>query len=227
MNAQRIKAIIVLVLTVLAFAGTHAWRPTMRLADSRPKVNLEAMFPKAFGAWTLDERMPAQLVSPDAQALLNQIYNQTLSRTYLNREGDRIMLSVAYGGDQSDGTSAHFPEVCYPAQGFQLLSKQISDLPLGQHAIPVRNIVAKLGGRIEPITYWVVVGERIALTGTQQKLAQLSYTTRGVIPDGVLVRVSSIDADSVHAFRMQGAFVADLARALPERDRSFVVGAGH
>lgn len=227
MTPQRIKAIIVLVLTVLTFAGARAWRPTVRLADGRPKVNLEAMFPKAFGAWAVDEHMPVQLVSPDAQALLNQIYNQTLSRTYLNSEGDRIMLSVAYGGDQSDGTSAHLPEVCYPAQGFQLLSKQTSDLPLGQKAIPVRNIVAKLGVRIEPITYWVVVGERIALTGTEQKLAQLSYTTRGVIPDGVLVRVSSIDPDTARAYRMQAAFVADLARALPARDRSFVVGADH
>jgi EpsI family protein len=227
MKSQRIKALIVLVLTVLAFAGARAWRPTVRLADARPKVNLQAIFPKTFSSWMIDERGPMQLISPDLQALLNKIYNQTLNRSYVNSSGDRIMLSVAYGGDQSDGTSAHMPEVCYPAQGFQLLSKKTSELMLGQKSFPVRNLVARLGSRVEPITYWTVIGDRIVLTGTEQKIAQLAYTTRGLIPDGVLVRISTIDTDPVRAYRTQAGFVEDLASALSAPDRVFVFGAGH
>lgn len=224
MTAQRIQAVLVLVLMLLAFAGAQAWRPHTRLADTRPKVDLETLFPKAFADWTVDDRMPVQLVSPDTLAMLNKIYNQTLSRTYVNSKGERIMLSVAYGGDQSDATRAHRPEVCYPAQGFQMLSSQNTQLNLGTHQLPVRQLVAKLGNRSEPITYWITVGERITITGTEQKLAQLSYSTRGVIPDGMLVRVSSIDPDSAAAYRLQDGFVMAMARAIPAAARPQVLG---
>ena len=224
MTTQRIKAAVVLVLMLLAFAGAQAWRPHTRLADTRPKVDLETMFPKAFADWTVDDRMPVQLVSPDTLAMLNKIYNQTLSRTYVNSKGDRIMLSVAYGGDQSDATRAHRPEVCYPAQGFQMLSSQNTQLNLGTHPLPVRQLVAKLGGRSEPITYWITVGDRIAITGTQQKLAQLSYSTRGVIPDGMLVRVSSIDADINGAYSRHQSFIGALVKAIPEPQQPQLIG---
>ena len=79
-----LKALLALLLMLAAFAGAQAWRPTSRLADTRPKVELETMFPKAFGDWRVDDRMPVQLISPDTQAMLNKIYNQTLSRTYVN-----------------------------------------------------------------------------------------------------------------------------------------------
>lgn len=224
MNARRVSALIALVLMVLAFAGARAWTPTQHLADTRPKVDLETMFPKSFADWKVDDRMPVQLVSPDQAAVLNKIYNQTLSRTYVNARGDRIMLAVAYGGDQSDATRAHRPEVCYPAQGFQVLSSQKSTVDTPFHPLRVQQLVAKAGGRIEPITYWVTVGDRITVSGTEQKLAQLAYSVRGVIPDGMLVRVSSIDADSAKAYELQRSFVASLSRALSDDVRPQVIG---
>ena len=224
MTSPRIKALLALLLMLAAFAGGQAWRPTTRLADSRPKVDLETMFPKAFGDWRLDERMPLQLISPDTQAMLNKLYNQTLSRTYINTQGERIMLSVAYGGDQSDATRAHRPEVCYPAQGFQLNDRQDGALALGDRTLRVRRLVTQLGGRIEPLTYWITVGERITISGTEQKLAQLSYSTRGVVPDGMLVRVSSIDRDSAKAYQLQQAFVVDMAHAIPPALQAQVIG---
>ena len=225
MKAVQIKAIVALVLMVAAFAVAQAWRPTAHLVDSRGKANLEGMFPKAFGDWAVDEGMPVQLIAPDTQAMLNKIYNQILSRTYLNRStGERVMLSVAYGGDQADATRAHRPEVCYPAQGFQIIDDQRGATDSSEHQIKVRRLVAKLGGRVEPITYWIMVGDRIALSGTEQKLAQLSYTTRGVIPDGMLVRVSTIDSNAQKAYGVQDAFIAQMTRGMTPESRSRVVG---
>ena len=224
MTSQRIKAFVALVLMVAALAAAQAWRPTARLADTRAKVELETMFPKAFGDWRVDDRMPVQLIAPDTQALLNKIYNQTLSRTYVNRQGDRIMLSVAYGGDQSDATRAHRPEVCYPAQGFQIDASRDNVLDLTGHKLRVRQLVSRLGARVEPITYWVTVGERIALSGTEQKLSQLSYSTRGVVPDGMLVRVSSIEPDAQKAFPMHQAFLAEMARAIAAESLAQIIG---
>ena len=34
-------------------------------------------------------------------ALISKIYNQTLTRTYVNLRNERIMLSIAYGGDRA------------------------------------------------------------------------------------------------------------------------------
>lgn len=224
MSGRRLKAVVALVIMVLAFAGANAWKPTHHLSDMRPAIDLEAMFPKSFGGWQVDTRIPVQLVSPDVAALLNRTYNQTLSRVYTNRNGDRIMLSVAYGGDQSDGTRAHRPEVCYPAQGFQIVSSDTQVLEAPPSPARVRRLVAKLGSRVEPITYWVVVGDQIALSGTEQKFHQLEYSVKGVIPDGMLVRVSSIDHDAERAFQTQGSFIADLAKALRVEDQPQIMG---
>jgi len=225
MTVTRIKAVIAFVLMVSAVAAAYFWRPTVHLADSRAKVDLEQMFPLAFGDWKVDKFLPVQLVAPDVAQLLATIYSQTLSRTYINSQGQRIMLSVAYGGDQSDATRAHRPEVCYPAQGFQIIANQTGVVNAGAHPLRVRQLVAKAGGRVEPISYWVTVGDRTVLSGTEQKLAQLSYSTRGVIPDGMLVRVSNIDANSVLAYQLHGSFISQMTSAMSESVRDRIVGA--
>lgn len=224
MIQQRVKAFIVLVLTLLAFAGAQAWRPTMHLSDTRPKVELETLIPPAFGEWEVDNRMPVQLVSPDTQAMLNKIYNQTLSRTYVNLKGDRIMLSVAYGGDQSDGTRAHNPEVCYPAQGFQISSRHEGTFSIGNQKLRVRQLVAQQGNRVEPISYWIMIGDHVTLSGTELKLVQLSYSTRGVIPDGMLMRISSIEPNAAKAYLVHQDFVVQLSKAVKSDLLAQVIG---
>lgn len=224
MTAARWKSALVALLAVLSALVAHAWRPTQHLADMRPKLDLAQLFPRSFAGWTEDTRGPVQLVSPDQQAVLNKIYNQTLSRTYVNAAGERVMLSVAYGGDQSDGTRAHRPDVCYPAQGFQIRSDRAGTVSAGTHQVRSRLLVAQQGSRIEPITYWTVVGERIALSGTEQKLAQLAYSTRDIIPDGMLVRVSTIDANSERAYAVHRKFIEELATSVSGVNRARVFG---
>jgi EpsI family protein len=209
------------------FAGSalgFGMRPRKHMADELGMPDLEAMFPKQFGPWREDTRVPVILPSPDVQALLDKIYNQVLSRTYVNAEGQQIMLSVAYGGDQSDGTSAHRPEVCYPAQGFVITDNRLTSLQIGRRQLPVRQLIGKLGPRVEPITYWVVVGGEVVTTGIGQKLAQMRYGLRGVIADGMLIRVSNIDANSSQAFRIQARFVVDMLQAMSAVNRARAVG---
>ena len=224
MSGLRIKAFIAMCLMVASAAAGHLWLPTQHMADSRPKFELESVFPKQFADWTVDERMPVQLVSPVTQALLSKIYNQTLSRTYVNSKQQRIMLSIAYGGDQSEGTRAHRPEVCYPAQGFEILSSEFGSVKTPDHAVRVRRLVAKLGPRVEPITYWVVVGDHIALSGTEQKLQQMRYSLQGVVPDGMLIRVSSIDREERDAYQLQDGFIEEITSALTPEYRRRVTG---
>ncbi|MFT7772006.1 exosortase-associated protein EpsI, B-type [Roseateles sp.] len=225
---MRFNRVVVGLMTVLMLASSGAARymtPTEHLADKVGKPDLESLFPRQFGNWRIDANVPVILPAPDVQARLDAIYNQVLSRTYVNDRGQRVMLSVAYGGDQSDGTRIHRPEVCYPAQGFQILSNKIGhvDLP-GHEPLKVRHLESKLEQRFEPITYWVVVGDSAVVSSSEQKLAQLRYGLRGVIPDGMLVRVSSIDSDTRRAFDLQQQYINDLARSLTSQASQRVFG---
>ena len=214
MNGLRWRALVVALLMLAGSAAAVLAKPTKSLADQIGIPNLEAMLPKQFGDWRVDTSLPTILPSPDVQAQLDKIYNQVLSRTYVNKSGQRIMLSVAYGGDQSDGTSAHRPEVCYPAQGFAITSNLKTSLHMGGRELQARRLMSKLGQRNEPITYWVVVGDEVVTTGIGQKLAQMRYGLRGVIADGMLVRISSIDGDMDRGHKLQEQFASDLFNSI-------------
>lgn len=224
MNAARRKAVVVLLGMGAAAALAKVGVPTRKIADTW-ETDLETMFPTQFGDWQVDRNMPVILPAPDVQAKLDAIYNQVLARTYVNvRSGERVMLSVAYGGDQSDGMSVHLPEVCYPAQGFELAAKRSEQLQLAERRIPVQRIETRLGSRYEPVTYWLTLGETVAAGRTDRKLAQMRYGLRGIVPDGMLIRVSTIDRDSSRAFGVQDQFVGDLNRAVSPAIRPRLFG---
>jgi EpsI family protein len=212
-------AITVLLLMLASAGAAQALKPTRRLAADYPPIKLDEMVPKQFGQWRTDDAIVPVQVAPDVQAKLDKLYNQVLSRTYVDSAGYRIMLSIAYGGDQSDSMRAHRPEVCYAAQGFQvgkLMKTVIASLDV---SLPVARLEAWQGARHEPITYWVVVGDQVARSGFEQKLAQLKFGLAGKIPDGMLVRVSSIERESASAYSRHEQFANALQQALSPRDR--------
>lgn len=203
-----------------------ALKPTVKVADSAPKIDLEVLIPHAFGDWKIDESIRPLIADPELQAKLDKIYNQTLTRTYVNSKGERIMLSIAYGGDQSDTMAVHKPEICYPAQGFQILkSPVVSTFSTDEgSSIPVKRLVATQGSRVEPITYWTTVGDKVAVSGLKWKLQQMKYGLTGQVPDGLLFRVSSIQPDDVKAYQLQDAFTRDLLKAMSPDGRQRIIG---
>lgn len=221
----RRRAVVVTGCMLASSALAYVATPRIHIADQIGQPDLETLFPREFGDWRIDPSVPVVLPSPDVQALLDKLYNQVLARTYINRRGERIMLSVAYGGDQSDGTRAHRPEVCYPAQGFQITANRRAELTVERRHFPVRELMSRLGGRQEPITYWVVVGGEVTTSGTEQKLAQLRYGVRGLIPDGLLVRVSNIEPSMERGLALHRRFLQEMAASMPEASRDRVLGA--
>lgn len=207
-----------------AAAFAFAAKPRAKIADQVPLISLEELIPKRFGAWQVDEKIVPVVVDPQIQAKLNEIYNQTLARTYVDLAGQRIMLSIAYGGDQSDAMQVHRPEVCYAAQGFQVAKEALGQLATDYGVVPVKRLVAVQGQRIEPITYWVVVGDMATSVGLQQKLQQLKYGLTGKVPDGMLVRVSSIARNDELAYGIQERFLREMLAAMPDVNRARVIG---
>jgi EpsI family protein len=213
----------------LAMAGTSALTgaltPRLRLAANQQHFSLEQMIPARFGGWTLDTSIVPLKVDPERQTMLEKLYDQTLSRTYVNAAGQHVMLSIAYGGDQSKALQLHLPEVCYVAQGFQMLTAGDDLLATRFGKLPVKRLVARQNERNEPITYWITIGGRAVMSGIEQKLQRLAYGLSGKIPDGMLVRVSTIQADAQDAYRMQDRFVNAMLDALAAKDRARLLGA--
>src|SRR6516164_2394153 len=140
-----------------AIAGVVA-KPVRKVENV---IDLKTDVPRQFTEWTEVPEQSGQIVDPQTKKLLDSIYDQLLTRTYVNKQGYRIMLSLAYGSDQRGGLQAHRPEICYPAQGFKLNSMQDDDLMTSNGSIHVRRLTTSMGPRDEPVTYWLTVGDHV------------------------------------------------------------------
>ncbi|WP_280152729.1 exosortase-associated protein EpsI, B-type [Piscinibacter sp. XHJ-5] len=225
MSSVRIS-IVLAGLMALAAVGGIAARPTAKPPGSAPRYILEDTVPKQFGDWRLLPQSSAQVVNPQTKELLDKLYSQILSRTYVNGQGYRVMLALAYGDEQRGDLQAHKPEVCYPAQGFKLLSNDPAELATPFGGIAARRLNTVLGPRQEPVTYWFTMGDTAVKSKFEQRLVEIRLGLTGQVPDGLLFRVSSIDESTQRAFQMQDAFITDLLKAVPARDRMRLSGLG-
>lgn len=225
MRADR-AALLMGALMLAASLGAFVSRSSGTQSVERKAVSLESVVPRQFGEWREDSSMPITLVNPQAQEFLDRLYSEILTRVYVSHGGYRIMLSLAYGSDQRGALQAHKPELCYPAQGFKVNSKDAGVLRTAFGEIPVHRLFASRGSRLEPVTYWFTVGDRVVPGSTQKRIAELGFTLTGRIPDGMLFRVSSIDGEPSRAYRMHEAFVTALLEAVSPSDRKRLSGLG-
>ena len=222
------RAAIAAVLMAAAAAGGQAMVPTRRMAALRWPFSLADIVPSTFAGWQVDTRAVNGIVNPQTEALLNKLYSQMLDRVYFDADGRRIMLSIAYGADQADDdVQLHYPEVCYPAQGFRVKSNRVDQVVLPEGVIHVRRLETEFSdSRFEPVTYWTIIGDQQSLGGWDRKLSEIRHGLRGEIVDGLLFRVSSIDRDSQHGFDVQQAFIRDIVAAMSPQARRQLAGLG-
>lgn len=195
------------------------------LVDGRKATppELARIVPSRFDAWRELQAAPT-VVSAQTQQMLQSIYNEILTRTYAAPDGYQVMLSIAYGGDQRGTLRAHKPEVCYPAQGFKLLETADASLDTTYGRIPMRTLRTVLGSRNEPLMYWFAYGGRTSGSSWERRLQSLRLTLTGQVPDGLLFRISSIDADAPRAWQRQGDFVRALLAACTPLARARLAG---
>jgi EpsI family protein len=222
MKSRTVAMFLAALMCVASVAG-YAARPEVVRGRH---IFLEARVPAKFGEWSQETRTIAQVINPQTQGTLNGIYDELLSRVYVHKDGYRIMLSIAYGGDQRGVLAAHRPEVCYPAQGFRVqgMTNGRLDTPFG--AIPVYRLDTVLGNRSEPVTYWVTLGDEVVQNRLQKRFAEFKRIVTGQVLDGLLFRVSSIDGNSADAFKRQSEFTAELLSAVPPDFRVRLSGLG-
>lgn len=210
---------------ILSTAAARAMVPTRKLSEEWGRLDLEKDVPRSFDGWALQPQQIASIVSPDQQALLNEVYSQVLSRTYVDKDGYKIMLAIAYGGDKRNALQTHYPEVCYPGQGFKIRSREEVMLEFPEGKVPVKRLDTALGeARVEPVTYWAMIGDQPELSGLQRRLGELRFVLQGLIPDGLLFRVSSIDTDTQAAYAKQDEFIKALLAHVAPNSRKRLAG---
>jgi EpsI family protein len=190
------------------------------------RIDLADMLPTRFADWTWQPLDQTGVVNPQQDELSAKIYTQTLTRRYRNQvDGQQIMLVIAYGADQRDDLQVHYPEVCYPGQGFEVLSNRKLHLATSFGTLPVRRMETRLGqSRYEPVTYWAMLGDQVVLDGMQKKITEMRMAWSGKRTDGLLFRVSTIDPQAEHAFANQTRFITDLLDNLPAAERHRLSG---
>ncbi len=208
---------------VLCAGAAIAITPKHKIADRNPMPNLSTLIPQQIGQW---RQIPGsnQIIDPGQAQKLNSIYDQVYTKTFENTRGYRVMLSLAYGGNQRDELELHKPEVCYVAQGFTLYNKESAKVNILNRQIPVVRLQTKMNARYEPVTYWAVVGDTVVHSSYHKKITELKYGLKGEIPDGLLVRASSIDTDNSQAFIEQEDFLKSFVESLPPESQSKLLG---
>jgi EpsI family protein len=215
-----------LLLAMMALcASAAAWMsPQHFTADQEKTVNLAELVPRSFGDWSELRDSSHQIINPQLAAQLQVAYTETLTRSYVNSKGEVVMLSIAYGASQARNLQVHRPEVCYTAQGFQVQAWGDHVIQAHNTSVPVKHLMTHLGARHEPVSYWVRIGNQFVLGQLNQSLARIRHGLSGQIPDGVLVRASSISQDPQTAHPMQREFMRALANALSAPARLVLIG---
>lgn len=225
MTSSRLWAALIAATLMAAASWFGAWaQPTRRMADIHPREPLSALFADQIGKWSMDKTTLNVPLPPDVAAQVKEIYTEVADRSYVSKDGQRMMVTVAYGRDQSDGFKVHRPEVCYAAQGFTVGEAMDAKLDLGGRQIDVKHVNTNKDARHEPVTYWMVIGDNVVNSPSRHKFFQIKYAFDGLIADGLLVRVSSLSSDPAQAYEEQAAFVRDWLAHVPASQRARLFG---
>jgi len=218
------KILLAILMVVVAFVANYA-RPTRYLAQSSPRNLLVNDVPTKFKDWTKIATDEDMIIDPAQQVVLNYLYADILNASYVNPQDRTVMLSIAYGKDQSEGHDVHKPELCYPAQGFTKLEEL--DIPIAldtNRTILVHYMKMQKGQRIEPLFYWTLAGDYLYRNKMNKRRIAFQYSLDNLIPDGMIVRVSTLEANNAIAQKSLIDFVKDWYASIPEEQRTRYFG---
>ncbi len=219
------KVILAVAIMATGLAGSEILTPRKHWSEKLGNPKYAEIIPKSFGDWQEIPGGATSVVNPVQEENLMRLYSETVARTYIHKPTGRLlMLSVAYGKDQSTDTQIHPPESCYGAQGFRVDEKRSYDMASPYGPIKLVQLRTRMGHqRKEPVTYFIRVGESIARGSKERNLARLQSAMSGYLIDGLLFRVSEISSNE-DSFALQQNFIAELLSNVPAETRRALIG---
>ncbi len=220
----------VLLLVPMALAQALAlWMTPEPVVVGTPP-NLETLIPKRFAGWV---EVPSPYLQVDlsvgepGQTSNEQPYDAVALKTYRNAEGEQIMLALAYARQQRQEVKIHRPEICYQAQGFVQLDHRSASFAIpGIASVPGDRFLMQNKNRIEAVSYWIRIGDAFPEGGLDTRMKLLRDGLDGKVPDGILVRASSLinaPAEASDAYRLQDDFLKDFVAALSPQAKGLLL----
>jgi EpsI family protein len=185
---------------------------------------LEKVIPAQLGPWAFESSSGFILPPRDMSEAL--IYSQVLTRVYVQPGHDPVMLLIAYGAGQTGMYEIHRPEACYPSQGYRLSARVDVPLRLDHRNVPAIFWSATNDVRTEQVMYWTRIGARFPDSWLESKTAVVEANLQRKLPDGVLVRMSSISSDAQAARDGLIGFAAQLTGSVGIMGRRLLLGDG-
>jgi len=194
-------------------------RPVMLIGHDQ----LDKIVPLRIGGWSYETASGLVLPPPDQLARL--LYDQQVTRSYSSPDQLPVMLLMAYGSSQGGMLQIHRPEICYPASGFHLTETRITSIPLANgHSLASRSFSANSDTRVEQVLYWTRIGDMVPTSWSGQRVAVIRSNLTGSIPDGLLVRLSTVSADPVQAQATLKLFATTMLNAMPVPAQRMLIG---
>ena len=203
-----------------AAAISYLRRPRVRI-DYLGTNKLETLIPKKIGAWSY--LAASGLVVPPDDPFEKAIYAQVLTRVYSDGKNPPIMLLIAQNGSQAGFLQIHRPEVCYTASGYQISPVASHKIPFGGKVLSTNRMDATAGGQTEHVVYWTRVGNEVPANWRDQKLAVAEQNLRGIIPDAILVRISTVSDDANVSVALIDQFIMAMLQSIPANRRSVLI----
>lgn len=180
--SERLEA--ALFVAILLVAGGIAWWLMLRPVDEPDPSRFDAL-PSSLEGWRAVDVEMDQAVSE----MLNA--DRNVQRAYVHPQGYVIFVYVGYYGTERGGTPEHTPDVCYPAQGWQILERR--DLRLGgRDGFSVREFLVEREGQQRLVHFWYRTSHATGITSVFGLRLQHFWgrliRNRG---DGALVRLST------------------------------------
>ena len=185
-------------------------------------VKLGDVIPQKVGAWSAVDG--GSVVVPE-QAEATSVYDQVLTRSFVAPGQPAVMLLIAYGGAQSGLMKVHRPNVCYETNGFKIGALSPAQVHLSNgRTVPSERFIATRSDRIEQVLFWTRIGSGFPVTLDEQRWMTLQEGFKGLIPDGVLVRMSTIGPDAVASRKALDTFASALVNESGAQAKALLVG---
>ena len=91
------------------------------------------------------------------------------------------------------------------------------------------HVVRQNRQRVEAVSYWIRIGDIFPRSASQSRWYIFRQGMSGNVPDGILVRASSVQSGAdgtIRAYQIQQQFLGDLVNALSPESKRLLVAQG-
>lgn len=127
----------------------------------------EYEFPKQFSTWHGVD------ISSDNGMWMSVLgASRMVFRSYL-KDNASVDLYLAYYTDMNSSDLVHSPTVCYPGQGWQVVSESIKEFSIGASTFRATKLIISKQGHTQIVYAWWQTRDRILATNSSHRFYQL------------------------------------------------------